>query len=381
MSVIFQRVSAVLIPLFALSLAGCLDLGVSYSDKNQTIEVGHYKQQCNKTSATLCFVTRENEKSDYTVFENLNGFSSFQWGTRYSLKVETSFDKNGKPNQYQFRSVASEQADSNAFSLTLYTATNILTSSDQTNWSLAGEKNFTATAEQGSAIAAAVSDKKVVQLEFTAANNNLTLTKVKCSAAEDNFAANCEGTSTSTWRIAHFQSDCNQSSGNLCLIYRVNSSDDWELLRTDDGNISGFTPDWGKEYDIEVEKTVSNGGQLVSAKLKTNDETPEDKLDTANSFAFVLNGTFLSKSNSDNKIAMYDGGQILACDSRCAAINSAIDSDNLLLLVGYVQGTEVFVSAVECDENPGKDFDDCVKDYNDKTSGDDNDVSWWPPLN
>lgn len=381
MRVILQRLSAGLILLLLLSLTGCIELGVSYSDKTQTIDVGHYKQQCNQTSATLCFVTRDNEKSDYKTFNNLNGFSSFQWGTRYNLKVETSFDKKGKPNQYQFRSVASEQTESNAFALNLYTATNILTSSDRINWSLAGEKNFTATAEQGSAIAAAVGDKKVVQLEFTATNNNLTLTKVKCSAAANNFAANCEGTSTSNWRIAHFQSDCNQSSGKLCLIYRANSSDRRELLRTDTGNISGFAPDWGKEYNIEVEKTVSNGGQLTSAKLKTNDATPENKLDTANRFAFVLNGAFLSKPNSNNKIALYDGGQIMACDTRCGVINSAIDSDNLLLLVGYVQGAEVFVSAVECNEPPGLDFNNCIKAYNDKTRGNNNDVSWWPPLN
>ena len=381
MNVLTRRILPGFVIVSPLFVTACMDLGVSYSDKNESIEVDYYKRQCNKTSATLCFATRENSKDNFAVFENLNGFTSFSWGKRYNLNVKTSFNSNGKASSYQFRSIGTETAEAGAFSMTLYTDTNILTSSDQLNWSLAGEKNFTATAAQGSEIQAAVNNKQVVQLEFTAANDALSLTKVKCAAAENNFSADCEGTSSATWKIAHYQSDCNQSSGKLCLVYRIDNSDDWELLRTDDSDIDGFTPEWGKEYDIEVDKTVSNGGQLVSAKLKKNDDTPTDKLDTTNKFVFVLNAAYLSKSNSDNKITLYDGGQVMACGSLCDDINSANDSDNMLLLEAYVQGTEVFVERLICNENPGSDFDDCVKKHNDDTSGSDNDVSWWPPLN
>jgi len=366
----------------ALLLGGCIELGVSYSDKDETIQVNYYKGQCKSDSSSLCFMVKQDSGDSFAVFENFSGFSAYQWGNQYSVEVETSFDDSGDPESYRYLSTKSTDAVDNAFSMKLYSAAGVLTTSDQLSWNLGGEISFTTTAEQGAVINAAVTADEVMQLQFTAANNVLTFSKVLCSAAEKDFAAQCEGTSSVDWTIAHFQSDCNLNTEHLCLIYRVDESDDWELLQTDSSDIEGFTPEWGKEYNIEVIKTVSDGGQLTSAKLDDDggDDSPTDRLDTTYRFVFVLNGRLLAKPDSNNQTTLYDSSQVLNCGSVCSAVEDAIDSDNMMLLRGYVQSSEVFVDQVLCDENPGSAFNSCVDDYNDDQDSD-NKVTWWPPLN
>ena len=78
-------------------LTACPDLGIEYKDKNETIEVNYYKQPCSDTSASLCFSVKDKNSGDaYAVFNNLSGFSAYQWGEYHTIKVETSFAKNGK---------------------------------------------------------------------------------------------------------------------------------------------------------------------------------------------------------------------------------------------------------------------------------------------
>ena len=356
-------------------LTACPDLGIEYKDKNETIEVNYYKQPCSDTSASLCFSVKDKNSGDaYAVFNNLSGFSAYQWGEYHTIKVETSFAKNGKADSYRFISLEKSTANDNAFSMTLHSKSGIISAadSDKTSWTLGGEKTFSSSAEQGAAINQAIADNQVLQLEFTAADDQLTLNKVLCAAAENDFASECEGVSQAQWTVRHFQSDCNYNDPRLCLVYRTNSSDDWELLRTTSSAIRDFEPQWGNQYQIQVEKTLSAGGQLVSARLKENDENPTAVTGSSNTFLFVLNAANLPAADSDNKIALYDGGQLMLCDSRCSDINGARDDDHMLLLRGYVESGEVVVQALVCNENRGSDFDDCVADQAD-------DISWWPP--
>lgn len=374
-------------------LTGC-DLGIDYSDKDERIDVNYFKQQCDKDSASLCFsVKDEGSDSDYEVFNNLNGFSSYQWGNYYTINVETSFDDSGDAESYRFLSEHTSTANNNAFSLTLYPRSGVISAanSEKTSWSLGGEITFTTTSEQGTDIDQAIADDHVMQLEFTAASNVLTFSSLVCSAAEDDFASVCEGISKDEWTIRHFQSDCNFTEPTLCLVYRADSSDDWELLQTTSSDISGFSPEWGQQYDIEVEKTLSSGGQLTSAKLETNDDSPETLSGSSNNFLFVLNARDLADADSDNKITLYDGEQTLLCDTLCNDFAQAKDDEHMLLLDAYVevsggnnnqnnnqndgdasanQRIEVVVTSIVCNENVGSDFDSCVEDQDD--------VDWWP---
>ncbi|WP_419811406.1 hypothetical protein [Bacterioplanoides sp.] len=392
-SVVTGLISSLFIPLLlTITLSGC-ELGVSYSDQDERIDVSYFKQQCDDASSRLCFrVKEEGSSSDYETFENLNGFSSYQWGNDYTINVETSFDDSGDASSYRFLSEQTVTANTNAFSLTLYSQAGILSAenSDNTSWSLGGEISFSTTAEQGSDIDRAIAAGQVLQLEFTASDNVLTYSSLLCAAAEDDFAENCEGISNDDWTIRHFQSDCNYTEARLCLVYRADSSDDWELLQTTSSDISDFTPQWGQEYDIEVVKTLSAGGQLISARLEENDANPESFTGSSNNFLFVLNARDLADADSDNKIVLYDGGQTLFCDTLCDELAEAKDDEHMLLLDGYVEvvgagsnsddqnstdgqsnpEVEIIVSAIVCNENIGSDFDDCVAD--------EDDIDWWP---
>lgn len=362
----------VFISVLAALLTACPDLGIDYSDKNETIEVNYYKQPCSNTSPALCFsVKNEGSSQDYQVFDNLTGFNSYEWGNYYTLNVDTSFDKNGKPQSYRFISQQAVEANDNAFNLTLYSRSGILVASDSENtqWTLGGEITFTTSAQQGAAINQAIADDEVLQLEFTAAANVLSYSSLLCSAAEDDFASQCQGVSRDSWTLRQFLSDCNYNDAALCYVYRKNSSDDWELLRTTSSEISGFTFQWGQQFTIEVEKTLSAGGQLVSATLTENDEAPDELSGSSNNFLFVLNATDLPGADSDNKIALYDGGQTMLCGSICPTIAAATDDNHMLLLDAYVDNGEIVVSRIVCNENPGTDFDNCANDE---------DIDWWP---
>lgn len=351
-------------------LSGC-QLGRHYSDKNQNLEVDYYQQQCDKKSTSLCFRTREKSSEDWNVNNKLSGFSAFQWGNIYQLAVKTSFDSRGKAENHQFKSIKTTTASSSAFSLTLYTASGILTTGSDNSWILAGDKNFTCSIDQCAAIKKAVEAQEVIQLEFTAANNALSLNKVKCQSAEDSFDKTCEGVSDAKWQIASFQSDCNLAKDQkLCLVYRTSSSDSWELLETTSTDISGFTPKWGEEYSIDVTKTLSSGGQLTAATLKTNDASPGKKEGIGNLFKFVLQASELGNVDTDNKVTLYDGNQVMVCGNLCSTITNAKSSGRFLLLEAFVQESEIFVNKVLCDENGGSDFNQCIKDNH-------SDVKWW----
>lgn len=354
------------------SLTACQLFGSSFSDKTQQLEVDYFKAQCASDSTDLCFRIRSDENDSWAVSKKLQGFSGFEWGQRYQLKVRTSFDSDGKPKSYRFLSIQEESSITNAFTMTLYTATGILSKGSGDAWLLPEGRTFDCSGDACSAIQRAVDDRAVIQLELTASRNALTLSKVKCQSSSNNFSAECEGVSNNRWFISHFQSDCNRTEAQLCLVYRVSASDDWELLTTDSSDISSFTPAWGMEYRIDVSQTLSSGGQLTQASLRKKDDNPVDRKGNTHGFKWVVQAESLAASNSDNRITLYDGNQIMNCDTLCPTINQAITDRHLLLLGAYVDDAgETVITAVHCNEDAGSDFDKCVKDSH---SG----VTWWP---
>jgi len=356
--------------LVCLTLTGCPELGREWTDKEETLLVDYYKVQCDKDDSNLCFRVREKSTDSWKTADlPFTGFSSFAWGNRYSVTVNTSFNSSGKDSAYEFRSVETTTAVSSAdeaFALTLYTRAGVLTPLDGANWSLGGETTFACNAFCAE-IQNAVNAQYVLKLEFTASAGAVSLKSLICSASESDFKSECSGESTSKWTVAHFQSECGLAEEAMCLLYRVNSSDDWSLLKLSD-DISNFTPVWGKQYDLTVVKTLSSGGSISKAVLKENDSNPDDKANSTYPFKFILRGSALAADNS-GVIAGYDNTPDMNCNSNslCTDLNNYTSDDQWLLLKGYVDGEQIMLQEIICHDDVLADFKECVADENDVT--------------
>ena len=331
--------------LLALILQGC-QLGRQWSDKEETLYVDFYKSICDEDESRLCFRSRELEKNDWRDdAPELIDFDSYEWGFRYQLKVETSFDSSGDAKRYRFLSVVEKEAVNSAdsaFALKVDTSTGIISQSG-VQWYL-DDKAFDCTSDC-SALTGIINNSHQTNLEFKAVDNVLTLNTIKCSSGDDNYDEQCGGKSEADWEIAHFKSDCGNADGELCLLYRLNSSDDWELLPVD---IAGFEHSWGKEYEIEVEITRSSADVITAAKLKQNDAAPRDRTGSANDFHLVLQGRLL-KESSGGLVSLYDGNTIkLNCGNDCNQLDDYIDDDDWLLLKAYINNEQLVLDDLAC---------------------------------
>ncbi len=356
--------------LACLTLTGCPELGREWTDKEETLLVDYYKVQCDKDDSKLCFRVREKTTDSWKTADlPFTGFSSFVWGNRYSVTVNTSFNSSGKDSAYEFRAVKTTTAVNpadEAFALTLYSRAGVLTPQNDTTWSLGDEITF-ACGSYCAQIKSAVDAQYALQLEFTASAGAVTLTSLLCSASEKDFSSDCSGESTVSWTVAHFQSECGLAEAAMCLLYRVNSSDDFSLLQLS-GDISNFTPVWGKQYDLKVVKTLSSGGSISKAVLKENDSSPDDKANSTYPFKFILRGSALAANNA-GVITGYDGAANINCSSNslCANLDNYIDDDQWLLLKGYVDGEQILLQEIICHDDVLADFKECVADEKDVT--------------
>ncbi|MCD8522063.1 MAG: hypothetical protein LRY66_06795 [Saccharospirillaceae bacterium] len=362
---------ALWIPVLAcLTLTGCPKLGQEWSDKEETLLVDYYKAQCDKSDDSLCFRIRANSSDSWeTATVPLTGFSAFSWGNRYTLDVNTRFDSSGKASGYEFRSVKTATAINpadEAFALTLYSRAGVLTPQDASTWSLGGEIPF-ACGSYCAQIKAAVDAQYVLQLEFTASAGAITLTSLLCSASETDFSSDCSGESTASWTVAHFQSECGLADAAMCLLYRVNSSDDFSLLQLS-SDINNFTPTWGLQYDLTVVKTLSSGGSISKVVLKENDSNPDDKANSTYPFKFILRGSALAASN-EGMITGYDSTPDMNCSSNslCSNLDGYIADDQWLLLKGYVDNNTILLQDIICHDDVLTDFKRCVADETEVT--------------
>lgn len=359
------------------AISGC-QLGRNWDDEEETLYVDFYKVPCDEDEASLCFRVKEDTADDYETWtDSFSGFSSFAWGYTYQVTVVTSFDDDGDPESYSFSSIDAQAAvssDENSFTLNLYTDSGILQQLDDDTFSLAGEKSFSC-GDYCSDLETILAAQQVAQVEFSASADELTVSSIICTAVDgDDFESNCEGTSEESWRVAYFLSDCNFSTPQLCLLFKVNNSDDYELLRLQDG-IEGFSPAWGYRSDIDVYKTVSNGGNITAAELQNDDSSPDEYFGSSYTFLFVLRGSGLD-SSSGGYIDLYDSSAQLDCTSYslCTRMNDYISDDQYLLLKGYVDADdEIILQSIVCHDDSSSDFQDCVDDEDE-----DEDINWWP---
>ena len=353
--------------LSSVLISGC-DLGSSWSDQNETRQVDYYKEQCDQNSAALCFRIREESSDAWEIVEQpFTGFDDYIWGQRHQVDVTVSFDDDGSTNHYSVTNLNSSESVSSSeesFAINLYTDAGILVQNSASNWQLGGEIAF----DCGTAcddLTAAVANQHVTRLEFSLLTDRsgIALNSVICAAAEADFDSNCEGETQVSWRIGWFQSDCGLAEAAMCLVYKANTSDDYELLRLQD-DISGFSPQWGQRYDIDVTKTVSDGGNITAVALDNSDDSPDSREGSVYDFLMVLRGSELEESDS-SLIDLYDTDMTLNCSGRCSNINGYIRDDEWLLVRGYVDGAEIQLTDIVCHDESLDDFRTCVDDEDD----------------
>ncbi|MCY0967134.1 hypothetical protein [Parathalassolituus penaei] len=367
------RITGLLLLLSVSLLSGCIELGRSWSDTTETRLVDFYKEPCDDDANTLCFRVREETGDSWELLDedvSFDGFTDYQWGYRYEVEVVVSHDDDGDPTGYTFSQVVTQESITDAersISMNLYSDTGILYAEDDSTWSLGGDISF-ACGDSCSDLTTAVTNGQVLELEFSATDGVLTLESFICSADEDDFASVCSGESSASWRVAWFQSDCGLADAHMCLLYKVNSSDDYELLKLADG-ITDFTPVWGEQADIDVTKTVSNGGNITAVVLDTDDSSPDDRTGSSYPFYMIVRGSELD-SSSNGLITLYDGAPDLDCSSYnlCSRINGYIDDEQWMLIYGYYDG-DVVVRTVVCHSDDIDSFRSCVDDEDDVNWG------------
>jgi hypothetical protein len=359
-------IKLMLVSVLAGALSACIDLGPEWDDETIDLQVDYYKAQCDQSSSNLCFRSREDEGDSWNLIdEPFNGFDDFVWGTRYWTRTRVSYNSEGKPTGYRLVSVSSSEtiaSSDSAFSLSLYSGAGILLESNEAEWQLGGEQSFLC-GDFCSEISSAVGQAYVLNVEFSIESDELQLNNVICSSSEEDFSSDCEGETEVSWQIAPFRSECGLAEASTCLLYRLNSSDDFELLVLEEG-ITGFDYEWGNQYRIDVSRTVSDGGNITEVSLLENDASPDDRTGDDNDFLFIVRGSSLSQTGGDGLIALYDEEISMNCErySQCSDMNGRVSDDEWMLLNAFVDEGAIVVTDLVCHEDSLADFRACTDD-------------------
>ena len=363
--------------LFAcLYLSACdLDLGSSYDPTTRTMYVDYYREACSETSNLLCLRIRLDTDDAFEVSEiSMSGFDDLKWGSRYQVQVEAERDSDGDDTHYSFESIDSTtiiDAGSNEFVLTLNMSSQILLDNQNNSWIIGTEKIFSCSDADCTLLSNSYRDNDKIQLSFTAESDELTLKAVKCQSSDTDFSSVCEGINDAVFDIAHYRSDCGVSEPRLCFVYKedADGSTDWNILPFE---IAGFTAQWGKQYQIDVEVTIK-AKDLKSVELVKNDEPPSDE--TNESFNMIMRTGASGLEESNNDVINYDGIEFNCSRyNKCNDIDDAIEKasssqERFLILQAFVETSgEVPVILIEdllCDAGSNEFKTECVSEYDD----------------
>lgn len=337
-----------------LLLSGCdWGLGSHYSSTTKTAYVDYYQEACSSDGTDMCYRMRFDTNDDFLLSTvPTTGFDDLEWGKRYTLQVEAERDSAGKDTSYRLDSIDNEEvvdAATNPFVLTFSMSSQILLENSSDSWIISAEDIFDCIESDCVLLTNSYNSNEKIQLEFTALDDKLTLVKVACSAAENEFASECEGVNKMKWDVAHYQSDCGAFDPKLCLIYRESNSsnDSWYIWPF---GITGFSASWGTEYELEVEVTTS-AGSLRSARLLTEISTADKEEE---SFIVVMRTGVKGLAESDSGVLTYDGIKFnCELNDQCASVNAAIqkaDSDSERVIALQVRSKtldEVLLLTVE----------------------------------
>lgn len=350
--------------IMSLALMAC-DFGSHYDPEEETMYVDYYREACDDESTDLCFRVRFDEEDSFSLTTlPMYGFDALEWGKRYIVTVETEFTDSGKDESYTLESIDHIEVMepvSNDFVLTFFMSSGILkdNSSDGSgsSWIIAGEKIFTCESSDCDAITAAYNERKEIQLNFQAENDNLTLEAVKCYASEDDFSTECEGIVEVSWDIAHYKTDCGLYIPSFCNLYKETSESgtSWHLLQLD---VDDFSYEWGIQYDIDVKADIS-AGSLESAIFKEENERDEITED----FRTVIRLNSESAKPKDGMLnyltVTFDCGRYLKCNDIDDILDDLSDlEERIVVLKGTIEsdyiGTlnpVIVVEKIVCDSD------------------------------
>jgi hypothetical protein len=366
----------IFILLACLYLSACeLDLGSSYDPTTRTMYVDYYQEACNESSTSLCLRTRFDIDDVFEINEiSMSGFEALQWGSRYTVQVEAERDGNGKDTHYSFEGIDSTEvidASKNEFVLTFNMISGILQDNQNNSWIIAAEKVFSCSVADCTLLANAARDSEKIQLSFSAENNALTLLAVKCQSSDSNFSTTCEGINDGVFDIAHYRSDCGLAQPRLCLVYKedTDASTEWNILPLE---ITGFTAQWGQQYQLDVEVKIE-AKDLKSVEFVKENDPVIDR--TNESFNMIMRTGASGLAVSANDVIRYDDIEFNCSRySQCGDIDDAVeratdDHEQFLILEAIVETSGetpvIVIKDLVCDEQANVFKTECVAKNND----------------
>lgn len=360
----------------SLALSACdLDLGSSYDPTTRTMYVDYYQEACDESSILLCLRTRFDIEDDFEINTvSMSGFDGLQWGSRYTVQVEAERDGDGKDTHYSLEGIDNTviiDASNNNFLLTFNMTSQILLDNQNSSWIIAAEKVFSCSAADCTLLAESYRDDQKIQLSFSAENDELTLLAVKCQSSDSNFTSECEGINDAVFDVAHYQTDCGLTEPRLCLVYKeeADASTDWNVLPFE---ITGFTAQWGKQYQLNVEVKIE-AKDLKSVTFKSEETAVTDQINE--SFRMVMRTGASGLEVSANDVIRYDGMTFNCAQfSQCSDIDDAVEratdaNEQLLILEAFVESSGetpvIVISDLICDEQADMFKTECVAKHDD----------------
>lgn len=360
----------------SLALSACdLDLGSSYDPTTRTMYVDYYQEACDESSILLCLRTRFDIEDDFEINTvSMSGFDGLQWGSRYTVQVEAERDGDGKDTHYSLEGIDNTviiDASNNNFLLTFNMTSQILLDNQNSSWIIAAEKVFSCSAADCTLLAESYRDDQKIQLSFSAENDELTLLAVKCQSSDSNFTSECEGINDAVFDVAHYQTDCGLTEPRLCLVYKeeADASTDWNVLPFE---ITGFTAQWGKQYQLNVEVKIE-AKDLKSVTFKSEETAVTDQINE--SFRMVMRTGASGLEVSANDVIRYDGMTFNCAQfSKCSDIDDAVEratdaNEQLLILEAFVESSGetpvIVISDLICDEQADMFKTECVAKHDD----------------
>jgi hypothetical protein len=357
-------------------LSACtLDLGSSYDSTIKTLYVDYYQEACDDTSNALCFRTRTDINDAFEVNNiSVSGFEDLQWGSRYTVEVEAEKDSDGNDISYRLKDINSTvifDASKNEFVLTFNMDSGILRDNQNNSWIIAADKIFSCSVADCVLLSNSYRDNEKIQLSFSAENDELMLLAVKCQSSETDFSSVCEGSSTEVFDIAHYRSDCGLSEPRLCLVYKedADASTEWNILPFE---IFGFTAQWGRQYQLDVNVKIEAKDLKSVEFIKENDQS----IDRINeSFNVVMRTGASGLEASSNDAIIYDNVEFNCSRyNKCSEIDNAVErassnQERFLILSAFVESSgDISVIVIEdllCDAQGNEFTAQCVSEYDD----------------
>jgi hypothetical protein len=194
---------------------------------------------------------------------------------------------------------------------------------------------------------------------------------IRCQSSPTDFSSVCEGSSTEVFDIAHYRSDCGLFEPRLCLVYKedADASTEWNILPFE---ISGFTAQWGRQYQLDVNVKIE-AKDLKSVEFIKEKDQAIDRINE--SFKVVMRTGASGLEASANDVIIYDNVEFnCARYNKCSEIDKAVErasskQEQFLILAAFVESSGdtpiIVIEDLLCDAQSNEFTTNCVSEYDD----------------